>query len=150
MPTGRPSSPHQWTVLERINILWHKTQPKLAAPAASQNEPVINEEIQTKINAFRAQNPKFVEYLRQLPRERVENMAILRKIEQAEQKERFRQASSVKLEAWLKTSEIATQIAERVATLPAEKQAGARINMIRSAIERQALQQVQSGPKVAV
>ncbi|OAM91883.1 hypothetical protein AW736_26245 [Termitidicoccus mucosus] len=128
-----------------------KLSQKLAAPAASQNEPVINEEIQTKINAFRAQNPKFVEYLRQLPRERVENMAILRKIEQAEQKERFRQASSVKLEAWLKERpEIATQIAERVATLPAEKQAGARINMIRSAIERQALQQVQSGPKVAV
>jgi hypothetical protein len=128
-----------------------KLSQKLAAPAASQHAPAVNPETQAKIDAFRADNPKYVEYLGGLSRERLENLAILRKIEQAAQKDRFAQATSQKLDTWLAARpDVAQQIAEKVSKIAPEKQVGARINMIRYAIEKEALNATQPGTKVSV
>jgi hypothetical protein len=105
-----------------------------------------NLEIAAKIKKFREENPSYAEYLTTLPRERVENMAILRKIEANEQSERIRGATSRKLEAWLEMRpEEAQKIAEAVAKIAPDKQAGARIRMIQSAVQREALRPAQNG-----
>jgi hypothetical protein len=112
-----------------------------------------NPEIVAKINKFREENPSYAEYLTTLPRERLENMAILRKIESNEQSERIRGATSRKLEAWLETRpEEAQKITDAVAKVAPDKQAGARIRMIQSAVQREALRPAQNGggQKVAV
>lgn len=125
-----------------------KQQPRAGqAPA----ELATNVEIEAKIATFKQQNPNYVEYLKNLPRERLENIAVLRRVEQNEQKERIRNATAVKLEKWLEQRpEIAQQIAEKVAKISPDKQAGARINMIRTAIQTEGLKQSAPGPKVGV
>lgn len=126
---------------------------KLAAKSAAQTpastpELATNPEIQAKIEQFKQKNPSYDQYLKALPRERLENIAVLRRIEQLEARERIQNATAQKLDNWLSTRPaIAKQIAERVATIAPEKQIGARINMIRSAIQQEAFQ---SAPKVSV
>jgi hypothetical protein len=99
-----------------------------------------------KINRFREENPSYCEYLTTLPRERLENMAILRKIDSVEQTERIREATSRKLDAWLETRpEEAQKIAEAVAKVAPDKQAGVRLRMGRAAVQREGLRPVQAG-----
>ena len=109
-------------------------------------ELTSNPEIEAKIAKYREENPRYVEYLKALPRERLENMAVLRKLDAAEQSERIREATSRKLEAWLeKRPEEAQKIAAAVAKVAPDKQAGARIRMIQSAIQREGLRSVPAG-----
>lgn len=109
-------------------------------PGATAPDLAVNPEIQAKIDRFKQDNPKYVEYLKNLPRERVENIAILRRVELQEQKERMQQATVRKLEQWLgQHPDAAQKIAERLQKIPQEKQAGAKINMIRNAIQQDAL-----------
>jgi hypothetical protein len=127
-------------------------------PSAADNglELVTNVEVERKIADFRAKHPKHVEYLKQLPRERLENIATLREIERQEQRERIREATVRKLEQWLKTRpEEAQRINEAVAKLPPENRVEARTRMIDNAIRNEAFRNSQGtngqavgGPKV--
>jgi len=117
-------------------------RPNGPAPAGSPaaHPQTLNPEIEAKIQQYRKENPKYVEYLAGLDRPRLENIAILRRIEQAEQKQRIQNATVQKLDTWLaQRPDVAAKIAEQVAKVAPEKQAGARINMIRSAIQQEAL-----------
>jgi hypothetical protein len=105
-----------------------------------------NPEIVAKISKFKEENPKYIEYLNALPHERLINMAVLRKIEANEQTERFREAMGRRLETWLETRpEEAQRIADAVAKVAPDKQAGARIRMIQAAVQREALRPPQHG-----
>jgi hypothetical protein len=114
-------------------------------------ELTSNTEVEAKIAKYKEENPKYVEYIKALPRDRLENIAVLRKIETTEQKERIQAATSRKLEAWLETRpEEAKKIAEAVAKVAPDQQAGARIRMIQSAVQREGLRSVQSSNGVRV
>lgn len=109
-------------------------------------ELASNPAVEAKIAKYREENPRYVEYLKTLPRERLENMAILRKIDAAEQSERIRESISRKLEAWLEhRPEEAQKIAEAVAKLSPDQQAGTRIRMIQAAVQREGLKAVPAG-----
>jgi len=115
------------------------------APDAARKLPE-NPEVMARINRFREENPSYCEYLKTLPQERLENMAILRKIDSVEQTERIREATSRKLDAWLETRpEEAQKIAEAVAKVAPDKQAGVRFRMGRAAVQREGLRPVQAG-----
>lgn len=114
-------------------------------------ELVTNPEVEKRIADFRARNPKHTDYVKGLPRERLENIATLREIERQEQRERIREATVRKLEQWLKTRpEEAQRINEAVAKLPQDSRADARVRMIESAIRNEAFRNTQGvgGPKV--
>jgi hypothetical protein len=136
---------------ERLNQrLARQTTP---APGESTDapEPAVNQNIEAKIADYRAKHPKHAEYLKTLPRERLENIATLRDIERQEQRERIHKATSQKLEKWLETRpEEAKRIAAEVAKLPPEDQAGARYRMIDYAIRNEAFRSTQAagGPRV--
>ena len=109
-------------------------------------ELTTNPEVEAKISKYREENPRYAEYLKTLPRERLENMAILRKIDAVEQGERIREATARKLDAWLETRpEEAQKIAAAVAKVAPDNQAGARVRMIRAAVQREGLRPVQAG-----
>ena len=133
-----------------VKNLGEKLRAAQSAPTQSgaDQAPVLktNPEVQAKIDAFVKQNPDYMNYLKALPRDRLENIAVLRKIDQVENKERIRNSTAQKLEGWLKQqpSEVVQGIADRVAKVAPEKQAGARVNIIRSAIQQSALKASQS------
>ena len=111
-----------------------------------------NVEVNAKIDTYIKEHPDYLTgYVQKLPRERLERIAILRKVEKveqaaerAEQRQRYRDASAPKLEKWLEQHpENAQRISQAVAKLPAERQADARISMIKSAIVREA-----TGPRL--
>lgn len=137
---------------DRLN---QKLARQAAAPSAGEspggNEPAINENVETKIAEYRAKNPKHVEYIKGLSRERLENIATLRDIERQEQRHRIQQATGQKLEKWLETRpDEAKRITEAVAKLPPEDQARARIRMIQYAVNNEAFRNAPAvgGPKV--
>ena len=114
-------------------------------------ELVTNPEVERKIADFRAKNPKHVDYVKGLPRERLENIATLREIERQDQRERIREATVRKLEQWLKTRpEEAQRINDALAKIPEENRADARPRMIDNAIRNEAFRNSQGtgGPKV--
>jgi hypothetical protein len=111
-----------------------------------------NAEVNAKIDTYIKEHPDYLkEYVQKLPRERLERIAVLRKVEKveqaaerAEQRQRYREASAPKLEKWLEQHpEDAKRISQSVAKLPTERQADARIGMIKSAIVREA-----TGPRL--
>jgi hypothetical protein len=115
------------------------------------NAPAVNQDIEAKIADYRAKHPKHVEYLKGLTRERLENIATLRDMERQEQRQRIHKATTQKLDKWLEARpEEAKRIAEAVAKLPQEDQAGARYRMIDAAIRNEAFRSTQSvgGPRV--
>ena len=115
------------------------------------HEHVNNPEVEKKIADFRARNPRHVAYVKGLPRERLENIATLRDIDRAEQRQRIRGATVRKLEDWVKTRpEEAQRITDAVAKLPQDNQADARARMIQSAIQNEAFRNTQGtgGPKL--
>ena len=115
------------------------------------HELVTNPEVERKIADFRVKNPKHVDYLKGLPRERLENIATLREIERQEQRERIREATSRKLEQWLTTRpEEAKRIDEALAKIPQENRPEARHRMIETAIRNEAFRNSQGtgGPAV--
>ena len=119
--------------------------------AENPHELVTNPEVERKIADFRVKNPKHVDYLKGLPRERLENIATLREIERQEQRERIREATSKKLEQWLKTRpEEAKRIEEALAKIPQENRVDARPRMIETAIRNEAFRNSQGtgGPSV--
>ena len=72
-------------------------------------------------------------------------------MERQEQRQRIHQATTQKLDKWLEARpEEAKRIAEAVAKLPQEDQAGARYRMIDYAIRNEAFRSTQAvgGPKV--
>jgi hypothetical protein len=126
-----------------------------ASPAPEQsngdNSRGLSEEKAAKIADYRARHPTHVQFLKDQSRERLENIATLRDIERAEQRERIHNATGQKLEKWLETRpEVAKRIAETVAKLPQADQAGARYRMIDSAVRNEGLRNVQGtgGPRV--
>jgi hypothetical protein len=145
---GRPPAPKR-TVFngkEKDTVMAEKLSQKLAKQDASQSvapaaDLTTNPEIQAKIDGFKAENPKYMEYLKTLPRDRLENIAVLRRIETNEQKERIQAATERKLGAWLaQHPDAAQRVADRVAKISPEKQAGARVNLIRGEIQKNAFQ----------
>ena len=115
------------------------------------HENVNNPEIEKKIADFRASHPRHVDYLKGLTRERLENIATLRDIDRAEQRQRIRGATVRKLEDWLKTRpEEAQRITDAVAKLPQDNQAAARARMIQNSIQNEAFRNTQGtgGPKL--
>lgn len=109
-------------------------------------KPPENPEVVAKINKFREENPRYSEYLKGLSRERLENMAILRKIDSVEQTERIRDATARKLDAWLESRpEEAQKIAAVVAKVAPEQQGATRSRMIKAAVQREGLRPVQAG-----
>jgi len=122
-----------------------------AGVADNAPELVTNPEVERKIADFRAKNPKHVDYVRGLPRERLENIATLREIERQDQRERIREATVRKLEQWLKTRpEEAQRIGEALAKVPEENRPDARVRMIENAIRNEAFRNSQGtgGPSV--
>jgi len=114
-------------------------------------ELVTNPEVEKRIADFRARNPKHTDYVKALPRERLENIATLREIERQDQRERIREATVRKLEQWLKTRpEEAQRINDAVAKLPQDSRADARVRMIEGAIRNEAFRNTQGvgGPKL--
>jgi len=111
----------------------------------------LSEEKAAKIADYRARHPKHVQFLKDQTRERLENIATLRDIEREEQRERIHKATSQKLEKWLEARpEEAKRIADAVAKLPQEDQAGARYRMIDNAVRNEGLRSTQGtgGPRV--
>src|ERR1019366_5404428 len=112
----------------------------------------INAEVEAKIDTYIKEHPGYLtDYVQKLPPERLYRIVVLRKIEKLEQaaertaqRQRYREASAPKLEKWLEQHpENAQRISQAVAKLPAERQADARISMIKSAIVREA-----TGPRL--
>jgi len=115
-------------------------------------ELVTNPEVERKIAEFREKHPKHVAYVKELPRERLENIATLREIERQDQRERIREATTKKLENWLSTRpEEGKRISEALAKMPAENRPEARNRMIDNAIRNEAFRNSQGtgGPAVS-
>lgn len=113
--------------------------------------PRSNEGVEARIAAYKAADPGFVAYLGTLSRERLENIAILRQADNQETKQRIREAADRKILQWLEIRpDIAKEISEKVAKLPAEDQNLARLRMGRAAAQREGLKTgpAVSGPKV--
>src|SRR4051812_16060302 len=92
-------------------------------------ELATNAHVEAKIDTYIREHPDYLkEYVQKLPRERLERIAVLRKVEKveqaaerAEQRQRYRDASAPKLEKWLEQHpEEAKRINQSVARMPAE------------------------------
>jgi hypothetical protein len=138
---------------ERLGQKLAKQDAASHSPGTGDNGPelVTNPEVERKIADYRASNPKHLEYLKGLPRERLENIATLREIERHDQRERIRDATVRKLDQWLKARpEEAARIDEALSKVPQENRAESRIRMIDNAIRNEAFRNTQStgGPRV--
>ena len=138
---------------------------KLGQKLARRNDAALNEgapdgdlelstnaQVEAKIDTYLKEHPDYLTgYVQKLPPERLHRIVVLRKIEKleqaserAEQRQRYREASAPKLEKWLEQHpENAQRISQAVAKLPTDRQADARISMIKSAIVREA-----TGPRL--
>ena len=120
---------------------------KLAAKAAQTPQLASNPEIEGKIAAYKTANPKYMAYLASLPRERLENLAVLRQIGIEEDRERYQTNMVQKVDKWLaQNPALAEKVAAVVSKLPEHRQASVKCQMVRNEISRLALNA--GGPKV--
>lgn len=94
--------------------------------------PKENAEINAKIDAFAAANPKLVDYYKNLPRERLERVALKNRMEEAERKQAYQERQVDKLKEWVSDRpDVAAMIDKLLKNVPSEKQTGAFVNIAR-------------------
>ena len=120
-----------------------------AAPAPDQDGGTKQRnsvKVDAKIDAYIAADPGYLDYVKGLPRERLERIAVLHQVEKIEKEQRIQQSSERKITDWLASRpDIAKEIDEKIASLQKDDQPRARIWHGRQAAEREGLK---TGPKI--
>jgi hypothetical protein len=106
-------------------------------PPASNHTPGVPTsvpEIDAKINAYIAENPKDYEYFKSQSQERLVRMLVLKKIEESERKNRGLAARQAALSAWLEQSpELKAQVYAKLEHIPLAKQQAIFIKIVEQA-----------------
>ena len=107
-----------------------KTKPSAAEGASDAGESTPsfreNAEINAKIDAYIQQNPKYLEYLQAMPRERLERAMVLSKVQQQERKEKLDQGVLRKIEG---DPELKQSLDALVQKLPEDQRQTALVRM---------------------
>lgn len=114
-----------------------RAQQQSEAQGHQSQGPKENAEINAKIDAFAAANPKLVEYYKNLPRERLERVALKNRMEEAERKQAYQERQVDKLKEWVSDRpDVAAKIDKLLKNVPSEKQTGAFVNIARREQQR--------------
>lgn len=99
-----------------------------SAPETGESTPAFrdNAEINAKIDAYIQQNPKYWQYVQNMPRERMERTMILTKVQQQERQQRLDQGVLRKIES---DPELKQSLHSLVKDLPEEQQQSALVRM---------------------
>ncbi len=99
-----------------------------AAPEAGESTPTLREnaEINTKIDAYIRDNPKYWQYVQNLPRERSERAMVLTKVQQQERQQKLDQGVLRKIEG---DPELKQSLQALVKDLPEDQQQNALVKM---------------------
>lgn len=99
-----------------------------SAPQAGESTPTFREnaEVNAKIDAYIQENPKYAEYLKNMPRERLERAMILTKVQQQDRQQKLDQGVLRKIEG---DPELKQSLQALVKDLPEDQQQNALVRM---------------------
>jgi hypothetical protein len=110
--------------------------------------PKNNVQIDAKIDAFAAENPKLVEYYQSLPKERLVRACLLARANEEERQVRRQERQYVELKKWVDQSpELKASIDAKLAAVPDEQKTGAFVNLARRAQEYAGRQSLPVAPR---